>query len=138
MLLLEPGKTLRFDGGILLGPSGGIEASILLRDAGSCRGEPGVEGGAKFPDCWAFLGCEILLLPSVPSEVVELVPAIFVVMNELPVSTADNSTGLSTLVSIVRVMPEQVAGGDFTSFEKRYEAHSIDVLGRERFKARQL
>ena len=138
MLFFKLGETLRFDDGILLLPSCRVEAGILFWEAGPGFDEPGVEGGAKFPDSWAFLGCEILLLPSVPSEVLELVPAIFVVMNELPVSTADNSTGLSTLVSIVRVMPEQVAGGDFTSFEKRYEAHSIDVLGRERFKARQL
>ncbi len=131
MLLLEPGKTLGFHGGILLGPSGGIEAGILLRDAGSCRGEPAVEGGAEFPDPWSFPGGEVGLLPDIPGEVVEFVPAILVVVNEFPVPAADDGTWFSALVSIVRVVPEEVARGDLSPLEERNEAHAIAVLGRE-------
>ena len=92
----------------------------------------------EFPDPWFFSGSEIILFPGVPGEVVEFVPLVLVVMDELPVPSADNGTWFTALVAIVRVVPEEVPRGDFTSFEKRYEAHSIDVLGRERFKARQL
>ena len=137
MLLLEPGKTLVFHGGILLGPSGGIEAGILLRNAGTGPGEPGIEGGAECFHPFHFPGGEIALFPGVPGEVVEFVPPILVVVDEFPIPAADDGAGFTALVAIVRVVPEEVTRGNGFALEEGNEAHPVDVLGGEGIKARQ-
>lgn len=135
VLFFKSGKTLGFDGGILLLPSCGIEAGILLGDAGTRRGEPGIEGGMEFPDPWFFPGSEIILFSGVLGEVVEFVPVVLVVMDELPVPSADDGTWFAALVAIVRVVPEEVPRGDFFFSEEGDEAHTVHVLGGEGVKA---
>ena len=68
----------------------------------------------EFPDPWFFPGSEIILFPGVPGEVVEFVPVVLVVMDELPVSAADDGTWFPALVSIVWVVPEEVAWGNLS------------------------
>ena len=82
----------------------------------------------EFPDPWFFPGSEIILFPGVPGEVVEFVPAILVIMNELPVPAADDCTWFPALVAIVRVVPEEVARGDFFALEEGDKAYAVDVL----------
>ena len=89
----------------------------------------------EFPDPWFFPGSEIILFPGVPDEVVEFVPVVLVVMDELPVPSADDGTWFTALVAIVRVVPEEVPRGDFLSPEEGDEAHTVDVLGGEGVKA---
>jgi len=135
VLFFKSGKTLGFDGGILLLPPCGIEAGILLGDTGTGRCEPGIESGMEFPDSWFFPGSEIILFPGVPGEVVEFVPAILIIMNELPVPTADDGTWFPALVAIVRVVPEEVARGNVFALEEGDKAYAVDVLGGEGIKA---
>ena len=135
MLFFKSGKTLGFDGGILLLAPCGIEAGILRGDTGTGRCEPGIESGMEFPDSWFFPGSEIILFPGVPGEVVEFVPAILIIMNELPVPTADDGTWFPALVAIVRVVPEEVARGNVFALEEGDKAYAVDVLGGEGIKA---
>jgi hypothetical protein len=47
MFVMRAHAPPRWNGGILLGPSSGIEAGILLRNPGTGPSEPGIEGGAE-------------------------------------------------------------------------------------------
>ena len=61
--------------------------------------------------------CDIFLLANIGLQVIQLAALVLMIVNELPLPGSDDRRRLTTLVSIVRVMPEQVTLRDRVAFE---------------------
>ena len=106
----------------------GVVTFVLLRCRGSRFLEPDIELFTKsLTDVWHF-NSEAVLFADVLAELVELIVTVLVIVDEFPITLADDRGGLTPLIAVVRVVPEQSAIGDLVTFQKRNEAEAIDML----------
>ena len=93
----------------LLNLFGGIETGIGCRDFGAHFSEVSGEFGRERLDQFGLFGSEVVLFAGVIDHVVELLATVFVVTDQLVVSLADDSGWFTSLIPVVRIVPEKSA-----------------------------
>src|SRR5436190_14339998 len=112
-------------------------AASLLRRAGPigvCRGHscadvlaPLREPGLKGFDSFCLLSGEVVLLPEIGFEIEEFDTIVFEPFDKLPVAFAHTAGRCAALIAVMRVMPEERAGGQLAAAQHRHETHAVHV-----------
>ncbi len=79
---------------------------------------------------------KVFCFPRIESDVVQFIAIILVVVDQFPVATRNDGAGLSALISVVRIVPVQIAIVNGAAMQQRLEADAINVLVCKRLLAR--
>ena len=81
--------------------------------------------------------CHIGTLAHILFQIVEMNSSIFESLEQFPITDSNRGSGKTTLVAVMRIMPEQRPRGDFPrSFQFRNQADSITMLFWSAFQTR--
>lgn len=99
---------------------GRVEARIGLGNSRTGVNQPLVELSAQLANRLGMLCGHVVTFSGVIGQLIQLIPAVFPVVDQFPIALAENRGRFATLVSIMRIVPVQRAVVDPLAAHQRH------------------